>query len=516
MTFDPFEYAGRYADFSPHGWGAERRESGFRVKLCNSFEFDLPDEPVPVDWYTIYPQDHASTRLWFRSLVWLRWLVSCVGGWEAGRFVLREFAEWYESAEAEPSRLGMNSLDHALALQLRTLCELRAAWVATAGGSFGDEVDALLERCVATVLVHADKPEMKLRNNHGVMLGLALIHVAHVYPGQRGEAQVSKVDIPQVRDALGSIVGADGLAFENTPSYQRLYVDILNQFKQLQEDGIYLGDDGGYFRSLANRVTEAYRHLLMPSGSVPPLGDGCQSVERLFTPLVGPLISEATGLFILSDESHFLAITCGAASPVHKQMDDSALRAGVGDRMLILDGGLLSYDGQDPVATAVRAQPGHSGLFFTDIDSEPPYWFYPATGDRRVDASMRVSRDVKSGTYELSTRYRLADGREANRQFSVRRPDWIEVVNVAFSDRECEAVERYLLPKGLAWTIVSGRVDASDSLHWVSISGEASASWRIQTTTIAARVYQPEEVWLLERSLPLGQLSATTVRFGSR
>ncbi|NKY09735.1 heparinase II/III domain-containing protein [Cellulomonas hominis] len=502
----------RYSDFTPSGWGASGADGVFLLRFPNAYEMRLDESSFPINWHVVFEYNHVTTRLWHRSLCWLLPLADLDGGWRVVGRVVGELRSLLEVAETSPSILGMNSLDHAIALELRTACTLRAKLAADErlDDAWRADVDAALRTVVAMLESHARAAGFRLANNHGLMLGLALLHSALVFPDVPRAPEATQSDVEDLREAVEVVVDVEGFVFENTPQYQRLYIDILEQLVELVAALQLQGDSRAHFSARRDALLDTYRRMLTAERTVPAIGDAPRSKDWVHEPILGTLFSAANGLYVRTEEQGQLSISCGTRSPVHKQMDDTAVRMALGEVDLILDAGLLSYDSHDPVASGVRAQPGHSGLFFTDFDDRPAFWFYPADAPAKVDASMRL----EAGTLgdRLTCRYVVGGVHEALRVVDVRSVGSLSVTDRCFGPDGAAAVQRFLLPGDMRITVAGGAVRATtDAADLTLTADEGIRSWCIRRGWSATRPGPPEPCWVLESSVRGGNAVVTHV-----
>ncbi|PFG32271.1 hypothetical protein [Sanguibacter antarcticus] len=501
-------YVSAYRDFSPHGWkgGPDEAGSGFVVTLPNGYSFLIDASYFPVDWWKVYEYNHVTTRLWQRSLCYLPLLADHIDGWQIIQSMLRDFSALMTRAVDEPSILGMNSLDHSVALQLRSLCTLRAQLASfdTPDAIWVEEMDYLLKGLVCRLENLARSEGFRLVNNHGVMLGLALMHSRAVFSDIERSNQMVEEDDCWMMTALDEIVDSDGLVFENTPQYQRLYIDVIEQIVQVSGDLLGELDRVDAYDGRLKRVVSGYRHLLTADGTVPAIGDAQRTKDKKYQYLPGIFCSPLNGLYIRNAQRAQLVVTSGCRSHVHKQMDDTAIRLIVDDIDMLLDGGLINYDSHDAAAVAVRAQPGHSGLFFSRFDDRPCHWFYPAGMSARIEASIGRVTDP-SGREVVSCRYVLEEMYEARREVAVR-----SAVDFVVTDR-CWAPEpasqRFVLPPAscieVSGQVVTVRSPIGPVLRIEALEGNKTVQWGITRVKVGLE-RTPVETWSLQRPVPPG------------
>ena len=193
-------YRRRYSNFSPGGWSVSETSTGFAVRLPNGYSFTLDSSSFPIDWHAIFDFNHVSTRLWHRSLVYLCELVTLNGGWSMADAVLQDFLSFLRRVDEEPNVLGMNSLDHAVGLQIRTVCDLKVElfFDRSVDSDLRQRIDSGLDEIVLRLESIARQDGFFLINNHGLMLGLSLIHSSYVFPYLERSAGVLQNDVRKI------------------------------------------------------------------------------------------------------------------------------------------------------------------------------------------------------------------------------------------------------------------------------------------------------------------------------
>lgn len=357
-----------FEDGSPERWKSELKDDGtWHLTFPNGAEALVNRDRPNIDWEGEFDSDHTSTRLWTNSL---RYLVDMLDAGDIATVqkLLESFQAFIIRHLENPKALASGSLDHQSSLQLRTLCEVRA-WAASRRQEFPEQAMQLDETAysiVKSVRTLTEALELLTPNNHGVMLGIALLHANALFP----ETVTELSDNETVHQFLGStfahVLGDDGVANENTPIYQGFYVRLLDQIVAYERWAFDTPNaDIERFSAIAK---EAYRHVMIPGGIIPPIGDASVSRQSVFDYAPGVWASPQNGLFVSSSDDTFFSLVCGYRGVFHKQMDDTSMILWKNGEFLIQDGGLASYDKNDPVAMAIRGQRGHSGLFFTDFD----------------------------------------------------------------------------------------------------------------------------------------------------
>ena len=363
------DYAGKFSDGAPGNWETMYRSNAWHVKLPNGARVSVPSPILPTFWNIEFGNDAHSSVLWLRSLKYLEKFRR--GGTLALNDIdttVRSFNEWMAKYTDHPQELKSGSLDHQIALRLRTACTLHSLLLReTPDVRTKDRMLVTLERLVTTDVGIVSDLDLFEEHNHGIMLATAMLHASVFFP-DAVDRRMSLEWLDRVRGALSRIVDADGLAPENTVSYQIFYVNLLEQLTAFLQWAELEGETTASLVELSRTAVAATRRLLLPDGSVPPLGDSSGGQQSRFSHTPGRLYSPSNGYFVDSDERTYFSMKAGFRSVIHKQMDDGSVilwRDGV---YAIRDAGLLSYDQNDPEALAVRGQRGHSSTALTRFD----------------------------------------------------------------------------------------------------------------------------------------------------
>ncbi|MGV0362914.1 heparinase II/III domain-containing protein [Corynebacterium minutissimum] len=384
------EYWLKFPDGSPASWDVQRNGDSWSVTFPNGGTVTIDITNPRLDFNADFAEDRESSRLWSNSLRYIVKILSA-GDVTTPWALVEQLSNFLDEDPCDENGQFSGSLDHQYALMLRTLCELQA-WLATNEGKIDDvpERALLLRECVKKIYGHVDSLELLRPNNHGVMLGISILHSLYMFkvtPFDGGNERVSRFLLGTLVDVLGD----DGVANENTPVYQAFYLKLLNGITEFQ--GWAYGTAEPDFAELQSLATEAYRRMLLPNRAVPPLGDASYSPQTAYAPLPGLWSSEKNGLLVSSNQDTFFSFISGYRGVFHKQIDDSSVYLWHNGDALIQDAGLVSYDVNNPVAVAVRGQLGHSGVFFKEFDqvrAEKIIAYGPRT--RQINASLEMRR----------------------------------------------------------------------------------------------------------------------------
>ena len=390
------------------------------------------------------PEEFQTTMLWKHSLAALQLMLTS-GDVQGARSILDGYADFIESERWAELSERMTSLDHCVASRIRTICALRAIF-ATLEAPLPDSAIAILE----TDLAWASEPSRYASNNHGIMLGIATMHAAEVFPRITPEA-VAAVGTARFDEILAAAFDETGVCVENTPEYQGFYLTLCTNTKKFLE--MSSTDNSrvvAHLSELRERAAAALSRMLLPNGAYPALGDSGSLVEGPVPSVDGTTYSPATGIYISKAEGVFFSFKCGYTSYVHKHMDDTSVTLQVDGEDLILDAGLHNYDWHDPITRAVKSQRGHSGFFFPEFDH-----LYPSTMYRpeeyRVRSRLRRLSDGR-GSVLLSGRSVIDDTHCVARLLE-HGSGTLEIVDrywvAAAVDEFADPVQRFLVPTAL-------------------------------------------------------------------
>ncbi|WP_404290808.1 heparinase II/III family protein [Glutamicibacter arilaitensis] len=500
----------RWSDASSKRCAVKNTNGHPQITLPNGVPFEIHDEFFPVDWNMEFSKDKAAARLWFRSLTYLPTVVTTQGDWLVTERVLADFLDFIEKGFLNPAVIRMPSLDHALAIQIRVCCELYLR--AKSQELQAKTIISLIDKILPILLELARKPRMRLNNNHGIMVSLALLQVAVFFPHLVPQVQAEN-DLVVTLEQLGTIIDEDGLSYENTPTYQGLFVRLLQDFTELSSMDPRLVVASEKYSLILGRVSTAYRRLLLPSGHVPPLGDGGLGREIDLLPLTGKFVSTDNGIYVNSNPDSYLSIICGARSAVHKQMDDTSFLLSHNEKLVVLDAGVYNYDPDNDIGAAIRTQRGHSGLYFPKFDLEPLSFFNNGGSPRRVVADMEYVES--DGRDSIQCEY-ILDGFRARRTFNVLSPTSFSLIDRCWAPDGSSGVSRFLLSDDMVLTFCNGLVEGSDNTNWIRIRVQPESKISIKRGVVSHSLKQRENCWVIENPVnPGGRPSIIEIEVGS-
>ncbi len=415
-------------------------------------------------------QEFQTTMLWKHSLAALPVMASSqlFDGVEA---VLSAYADFLSSEAWGVLSAQMASLDHCVAMRIRTMCTLRAMYAS---------LERALPEALSVVLLHdlawASAKDNYALNNHGLMLGLATMHAAEVFPAI-APAETTTVGAEMFQVIILGAFGDDWICIENTPEYHAFYITLCTKALDfLGSSGMAGSEIAAQLTTIIERATDALAQCVLPDGKFPALGDSGTLVPSSVVSVDGTLVSTHTGLYISKRDESFVSFKCGSATYVHKHMDDTSLTLVVDGEELLLDGGLHNYDWHDPITRAVKSQRGHSGAFFPEFDH-----LYPSTMYRpeklRVDSKLQflgTSGDatVLAGRSTIDETHRVA-------RLVTHAPGEITVVDRFWladgTAAEAPPVQRFLVPADFVVSVIRpGVTRYAGARAWLEIEVDPS------------------------------------------
>ncbi|MDD7384625.1 MAG: heparinase II/III family protein [Actinomycetaceae bacterium] len=523
-------------DESERYYQAHRRQnfSRWSVKNVGSHEYSLttPNGAEVVvseqfQWDITPASQLQSTLLWVYSLEYLPILLEDFDDADIVSSLLRSFDTFVHSDAWDARFTELTSRDHMVAQILRTLSYLLAS-------------GALADRVVVADMMHyfvewATQKENYHVNNHGMMLAVGTLHAlnfnvaaelhadiqhaaapdADVHSAAAQDAPVpqnpdavqqqmsveqqreephielsvedrAKVQLARhmLHDILDGIFEQSGLCRENSPAYQLFYIRFL---KDLTKDFNILNtvsDDEGFVHDLIVRAQESLTHICLPSGDLPPFGDGNVTPHGSAESKAGRFYSQESGFFVDKGVDHYFSMKCGFSSVTHKHCDDTSIYLWANGETVLADAGLYNYDWHDPYTMAVKSQRGHSGAFFERFDH-----LYPATlyrNDRlRVHSSLELSegKGDQGNSVSLVGRATYDDAYAVSRSVSYSDPARLHVTDIftASSQQSENVVTRLIIPGSFDVSVRGSRtvVEASSSRNRLIIFTEGYSGIRV-------------------------------------
>ncbi|MGW8629720.1 heparinase II/III domain-containing protein [Streptomyces albidoflavus] len=136
-----------------------------------------------------------------------------------------------------------------------------------------------------------------------------------------------------------------------------------------------------------------------------------------------------------------MSVSCGSASEIHKQMDDSSIHLRYKGVDLIVDSGAYLYDATDRFRKCVQSSTGHSGLYLKQFDGIPRHEILAKYGPFR--GQIVKFEELKDGVRLACTYSILDDAIVVNRYIYVIWDNEIVIVDKVNGDAS-DAVQRFI------------------------------------------------------------------------
>ncbi|QCY46933.1 hypothetical protein GcLGCM259_1192 [Glutamicibacter creatinolyticus] len=452
-------YAGTFSDGAPPNWKFKRQGNNWEISFPNSAVVRTEDLLDPKTW-SVHPEKDANTTiLWRNSLAYLPRLIESAESDEETielvAQIVESFIAWQDmSISLDIDSLRSGSLDHQSALRIRSLL-----WIISyLERNLMQEVEKFRElygRMFAAENRLLSEFSLFQPNNHGIMLGIAHLHAETLMPSPESDMNALKW-IEALYSTFNEIIDSDGIASENTPSYQIFYVMLLEDLVLFIAWSRMLGTRARLFQLLLRSAELGVRRQLLPSGAVPPLGDSPGGMQYRFKPVLGLLYSPENGLAVRTSSNEYIAYIAGFRSVIHKQIDDLSFSWWRNGRFILRDAGLLNYDTKDQVAVDMRGSKGHSLPTYRNLDS----W----TTKNTISYGRNSSRlraeftgvENSSSNLAISAKLHLDDSVIITRSLEHRAELGVKIVDSFLASNRGEPLVRFLLDPE---TIITYRQD---------------------------------------------------------
>ncbi|MHA7303928.1 heparinase II/III family protein [Arthrobacter sp. TMN-49] len=416
-----------------------------------------------------------STLLWIHSIGYLPQLFSKEGGMSLISGFLDEYVPFIQSVAWLEVSSQMTSLDHAIAMRIRTTCMLFAQYA-----NIDRDPPEILFELLELDMQWAGIESNYARNNHGMMLATAVLHVAYMFP-LFGTSEIEMLAERQLHSIVSDAFDSTWICKENTAGYQAFYVrfcrDILRFITACKRSGNFEQT----ISAMLQPATKTLQTLVLPNGDFPAMGDSGGGPSG-FKSVDGSIFSEESGLYVEKRSGVYRSLKCGFSSYVHKHADDTSLTLSVGGDELLLDGGLHSYDWSDSYTLAVKSQRGHSGVFFPRFDELYSGMLYDprhnrvasslSIVDRGTPNEYFVGRCAVNGTHHVKRSVTFGDGAMAVQDFFTCRDQFDDV-----------AVQRFLLPLGAEIAYSQGEIRVTTVEAWMTIQFDPLRKFVVRSGT---------------------------------
>lgn len=213
------------------------------------------------------------------------------------------------------------------------------------------------------------------KSNHGIMQDQALIELSVLFPQlPKANEWFEKAD----KRMLASIerdVAKDGVHKEHSPSYHTLVKELFVDSKNFMKH--YDKYDGEFDTSL-KRMDKYEKHLVMPDGNYPLLGDSEDNKVNGFNeiPSLEDAVFKDGGVAFFrnnwntAENPIYFMFTAAFHSVVHKHADDLSFVLSYGDTDYFVDSGKYNYTVDDPYRQYVTSVFAHNSIAVNDKSYE--------------------------------------------------------------------------------------------------------------------------------------------------
>ena len=354
--------------------------------------------------------------------------------------VLASFWEYMSSPEWAGDLEWATSKDHALAMRIRAICSLACRY-RIQGWRFPDAAVNILHQDLGTVVAEPDS--YITTNNHGAMVSIALIHAAQIFTSL--DDSIAELGWESLRDILGDIFDEQGVAGENSPEYQSVWISLLKPLARMSRDWpISTAPAGFSLTEVVSRAEAALGHFTDHTGRFLPIGDARRHKSPVPPARNALLVTEEQGFACYTEGDTLLTFNCGHRNYAHKHCDDTSITLSYGGRPLIIDSGYFGHDWRDERVVYTKSQAAHSGLFLEEFDDlHPGKLLFPGREILRGRLEREGTTNAFLGTVAVN------DGRFLKRRLEIIGPHrfLIEDLIIAPPDSYSVGVRRFMLPK---------------------------------------------------------------------
>ncbi|MCD0182907.1 heparinase II/III family protein [Micrococcus luteus] len=423
--------------------------TSFRVHLPSMDDFTLPPN---AHWDSIEESLDKTGRLHLYS----------------GRFLtlvprehlyfedwVASFFEWIHNTEHAYLKEKYVSWDHA------TAWRIEASWI-TLARTTSSRASEAISMSLRADLTWAINPSHIRDNNHGLFLVSSLLFsIPHLDPHFLDLTEPMHETIRlRLQSILGRVYTAEGWNAENSPLYDRVWINLLRDILAGHEDALNRLGLTDFLKLLISKASVVSRAQLYPDSRYVPRGD-THSRHTGLEPLTGTHFSIEAGIWTYHHGGLYLMATAGHMMSTHKHVDDTQVIAHWRGVDFFIDGGFYSFTFDDPRVLALRSNFGHSALDLDPPETVTPhmaYIFNTAPIISTMDAASESSVTMKK-----SFRDHLLE-RTISVSASSCRLDYHDRLkrDTSVSDsshNEQRMVSRFLIPKDLDVLVRRGRAE---------------------------------------------------------
>jgi hypothetical protein len=316
-------------------------------------------------WNYTPQRNIASINLWIKSLSFLNPLLNSYSENPTQRiyYCITAIIESYLQIQDQllSSQCKMSSKDHLIASS--TVMLLRVLHV------FGKEwkLRNQTEKLLIDMGDYMYGDSLWTPGNHGVMVDLALLHLAVYLSSKRGECYRMKA-LSRVQNQAAEVFDKDGFCNENSVGYFdynfRLYSLIVDfcKYHDIRSNEIAL------IQKVLRKARTALACAVLPDGKTPLIGDSGLD-KTAYSSKQGMHLFREAGFFFYKTKNAYFSYNCGYSSPIHKHCDENSITMQFKGRDIFVDSGYFNYDIKDPIRVFVAGTRGHTSIFPIPMDT---------------------------------------------------------------------------------------------------------------------------------------------------
>lgn len=412
-----------------------------RHKLVLTSEIQEPDF-----WKKNYRTDNATTKLWVRSLWYLVPLFE-QGETDLVETIINSYSVFLETSGNDARRVGMNSLDHCLGINLRTLARL----LRNPRISENSTLHGLILKLMHQVLQVISTGDFFHPNNHAVMLTLGITHALSALPADFDTCGLTKdFCVKFLVETFHTVAGPNNIVGENTPVYHLLWIDWAKEVALTLQSLFNDSKSAAVFWKYSANFKNTLSYYGVTDSCAIPFGDGNSRTGGSIGVSKGKIVSQDDGQYLFnSGGGTVFHYVCGSRLATHKHADDQSIRLWISGEEFLADAGIFSYDLSNPYCRIATSQRGHSGLFALEFDHIPGPHFYPWNDkNKNVRTTFSVAEsprgDVISSLKVIHEKHRFS------RQIRFDSDDqFFRVRDFVTSESRITPVSRFLIPRSL-------------------------------------------------------------------
>jgi hypothetical protein len=231
-------------------------------------------------------------------------------------------------------------------------------------------------------------------HNHAFFQDAALVAAAYVLPELSEAKQWLDLGARRARQQVERTVTEEGVHVEHSPSYHLAVMRHTMALAEMLE--ALRPSEAAYFSRQAGRMERFMACMTAPDGTTPLFGDSSRVVSARSKHLQGlqpepcDAVFPASGYAFFrdrwghaadSDQTTYIAFTAAYNSTTHKHLDDLSFVAYALGEWWLIDPGLYTYKGDDPLYAWARSFPAHNTLV---VDGYTPQVSEADVGKSRI------------------------------------------------------------------------------------------------------------------------------------